>query len=173
MINALINCKYALLFAATWTLMNSVVSYFQYKLQPCTRTINQILFDIFPAQVKNHVDSHALWAQPLGVVSLRCHTNAAPTKHLQRCPTCSAQPNIILISPSLFLSPFEEYFSQHLGEYENVLAALEDLNMSILKAMDKTKKVRWISSNSRRRSPQRRKKKHGNRYNLDLLFVIY
>uniref|UniRef100_A0AAX7TIR0 ABM domain-containing protein n=1 Tax=Astatotilapia calliptera TaxID=8154 RepID=A0AAX7TIR0_ASTCA len=32
------------------------------------------------------------------------------------------------------------YFSQHLGEYENVLAALEDLNMSILKAMDKTKK---------------------------------
>uniref|UniRef100_A0A674NGP2 N-terminal EF-hand calcium-binding protein 1 n=1 Tax=Takifugu rubripes TaxID=31033 RepID=A0A674NGP2_TAKRU len=33
-----------------------------------------------------------------------------------------------------------EYFSQHLGEYENVLAALEDLNLSILKAMDKTKK---------------------------------
>ncbi|KAG7458137.1 hypothetical protein MATL_G00234930 [Megalops atlanticus] len=33
-----------------------------------------------------------------------------------------------------------EYFSQHLGEYENVLAALEDLNISILKAMDKTKK---------------------------------
>ncbi|XP_067112167.1 N-terminal EF-hand calcium-binding protein 1 [Osmerus mordax] len=33
-----------------------------------------------------------------------------------------------------------EYFSQHLGEYENVLAALEDLNTSILKAMDKTKK---------------------------------
>uniref|UniRef100_A0A8C1B9I0 N-terminal EF-hand calcium binding protein 1 n=1 Tax=Cyprinus carpio carpio TaxID=630221 RepID=A0A8C1B9I0_CYPCA len=33
-----------------------------------------------------------------------------------------------------------EYFSQHLGEYENVLAALEDLNVTILKAMDKTKK---------------------------------
>ncbi|XP_073677408.1 N-terminal EF-hand calcium-binding protein 1 isoform X2 [Garra rufa] len=33
-----------------------------------------------------------------------------------------------------------EYFSQHLGEYENVLGALEDLNVSILKAMDKTKK---------------------------------
>uniref|UniRef100_A0A4W3HVT4 N-terminal EF-hand calcium binding protein 1 n=1 Tax=Callorhinchus milii TaxID=7868 RepID=A0A4W3HVT4_CALMI len=33
-----------------------------------------------------------------------------------------------------------EYFSQHLGEYENVLSALEDLNISILKAMDKTKK---------------------------------
>ncbi|XP_061111168.1 N-terminal EF-hand calcium-binding protein 1 [Conger conger] len=33
-----------------------------------------------------------------------------------------------------------EYFSQHLGEYENVLAALEDLNISILKAMDKTKR---------------------------------
>nr|XP_057902818.1 N-terminal EF-hand calcium-binding protein 1 [Doryrhamphus excisus] len=33
-----------------------------------------------------------------------------------------------------------EYFSQHLGEYKNVLAALEDLNTSILAAMDKTKK---------------------------------
>ncbi|XP_060133697.1 N-terminal EF-hand calcium-binding protein 1 isoform X2 [Zootoca vivipara] len=33
-----------------------------------------------------------------------------------------------------------EYFSQHLGEYENVLSALEDLNLSILKAMDSTKK---------------------------------
>uniref|UniRef100_A0A8C5PMV9 N-terminal EF-hand calcium binding protein 1 n=1 Tax=Leptobrachium leishanense TaxID=445787 RepID=A0A8C5PMV9_9ANUR len=33
-----------------------------------------------------------------------------------------------------------DYFSQHLGEYESVLAALEDLNLSILKAMDKTKK---------------------------------
>lgn len=39
-----------------------------------------------------------------------------------------------------------EYFSQHLGEYENVLAALEDLNLSILKAMDKTKKVSPASS---------------------------
>ncbi|XP_048364452.1 N-terminal EF-hand calcium-binding protein 1 isoform X2 [Sphaerodactylus townsendi] len=33
-----------------------------------------------------------------------------------------------------------EYFSHHLGEYENVLSALEDLNISILKAMDKTKR---------------------------------
>ncbi|KAM8967679.1 N-terminal EF-hand calcium-binding protein 1 isoform 2-T2 [Pelodytes ibericus] len=33
-----------------------------------------------------------------------------------------------------------DYFSQHLGDYETVLAALEDLNLSILKAMDKTKK---------------------------------
>ncbi|KAM4689501.1 N-terminal EF-hand calcium-binding protein 1 [Discoglossus pictus] len=33
-----------------------------------------------------------------------------------------------------------DYFSQHLGEYESVLAALEDLNLSILKAMDKTKR---------------------------------
>ncbi|XP_039593098.1 N-terminal EF-hand calcium-binding protein 1 isoform X2 [Polypterus senegalus] len=39
-----------------------------------------------------------------------------------------------------------EYFSQHLGEYENVLAALEDLNISILKAMDKTKKSYQESS---------------------------
>lgn len=32
-----------------------------------------------------------------------------------------------------------DYFSQHLGEYLNVLAALENLNVAILKAMDKTK----------------------------------
>ncbi|XP_034021969.1 N-terminal EF-hand calcium-binding protein 1 [Thalassophryne amazonica] len=32
-----------------------------------------------------------------------------------------------------------DYFSQHLGEYLNVLAALEGLNVAILKAMDKTK----------------------------------
>ncbi|XP_051879362.1 N-terminal EF-hand calcium-binding protein 1 [Pristis pectinata] len=40
-----------------------------------------------------------------------------------------------------------EFFSQHLGEYENVLAALENLNISILKAMDKTKKDYQNSSN--------------------------
>ncbi|XP_049638373.1 N-terminal EF-hand calcium-binding protein 1 [Suncus etruscus] len=40
-----------------------------------------------------------------------------------------------------------EYFSQHLGEYENVLAALEDLNLSILKAMGKTKKGYQDASN--------------------------
>ncbi|XP_032079045.1 N-terminal EF-hand calcium-binding protein 1 [Thamnophis elegans] len=33
-----------------------------------------------------------------------------------------------------------EYFSQHLGAYESVLSALEDLNVAILKAMDTTKK---------------------------------
>ncbi|KAF0034540.1 hypothetical protein F2P81_012298 [Scophthalmus maximus] len=32
-----------------------------------------------------------------------------------------------------------DYFSQHLGEYLNVLSALESLNVAILKAMDKTK----------------------------------
>nr|XP_046192898.1 N-terminal EF-hand calcium-binding protein 1-like [Oncorhynchus gorbuscha] len=32
-----------------------------------------------------------------------------------------------------------EYFSPHLGEYLNVLSALEKLNVAILKAMDKTK----------------------------------
>ncbi|KAG6932626.1 N-terminal EF-hand calcium binding protein 1, partial [Chelydra serpentina] len=40
-----------------------------------------------------------------------------------------------------------EYFSRHLGEYENVLSALEDLNVSILKAMDKTKKGYQKASN--------------------------
>lgn len=46
----------------------------------------------------------------------------------------------------LFSLGLIEYFSQHLGEYKNVLAALEDLNLSILKAMDKTKKVSPVSS---------------------------
>uniref|UniRef100_A0A3B4AXE7 ABM domain-containing protein n=1 Tax=Periophthalmus magnuspinnatus TaxID=409849 RepID=A0A3B4AXE7_9GOBI len=32
-----------------------------------------------------------------------------------------------------------DYFSQHLGEYLNVLSSLESLNIAILKAMDKTK----------------------------------
>ncbi|XP_010120355.1 PREDICTED: N-terminal EF-hand calcium-binding protein 1, partial [Chlamydotis macqueenii] len=40
-----------------------------------------------------------------------------------------------------------EYFSQHLGEYENVLSVLEDLNITILKAMDKTKKGYQEASN--------------------------
>uniref|UniRef100_A0A672TSK7 N-terminal EF-hand calcium binding protein 1 n=1 Tax=Strigops habroptila TaxID=2489341 RepID=A0A672TSK7_STRHB len=40
-----------------------------------------------------------------------------------------------------------EYFSQHLGEYENVLSVLEDLNITILKAMDKTKKDYQEASN--------------------------
>ncbi|NXK57741.1 NECA1 protein, partial [Sylvietta virens] len=33
-----------------------------------------------------------------------------------------------------------DYFSKHLGEYEDVLSVLEELNITILKAMDKTKK---------------------------------
>ncbi|XP_067856868.1 N-terminal EF-hand calcium-binding protein 1-like [Heptranchias perlo] len=39
-----------------------------------------------------------------------------------------------------------EYFSEHLGEYESVLSALEQLNISILRAMDETKKEYQSSS---------------------------
>ncbi|KAM4587258.1 N-terminal EF-hand calcium-binding protein 1 isoform 2-T2 [Odontesthes bonariensis] len=39
-----------------------------------------------------------------------------------------------------------DYFSQHLGEYLNVLSALETLNVAILKAMDKTKEEYQDSS---------------------------
>jgi len=35
-----------------------------------------------------------------------------------------------------------DYFAKHMGDYEGVLASLETLNLSILKAMDFTKKVR-------------------------------
>ncbi|KAG7468635.1 hypothetical protein MATL_G00145180 [Megalops atlanticus] len=34
-----------------------------------------------------------------------------------------------------------DYFAKHMGDYEDVLASLETLNLSILKAMDFTKKV--------------------------------
>ncbi|XP_030634435.1 N-terminal EF-hand calcium-binding protein 1 [Chanos chanos] len=40
---------------------------------------------------------------------------------------------------SLDTDKLSDYFSQHLGEYLNVLSALEKLNVAILKAMDKTK----------------------------------
>lgn len=43
-----------------------------------------------------------------------------------------------LLNGSAFLP---EYFTPHLGEYVNVLSALEKLNVAILKAMDKTKEV--------------------------------
>ncbi|NXO76306.1 NECA1 protein, partial [Sitta europaea] len=39
------------------------------------------------------------------------------------------------------------YFSKHLGAYKNVLSVLEDLNITILKAMDKTKKASKNFSN--------------------------
>lgn len=44
----------------------------------------------------------------------------------------------LLINKS-YSSP--EYFIPHVGEYVNVLSALEKLNVAILKAMDKTKEV--------------------------------
>lgn len=34
-----------------------------------------------------------------------------------------------------------DYFANHMGDYEGVLASLETLNLAILKAMDFTKKV--------------------------------
>lgn len=53
-----------------------------------------------------------------------------------------------MLSPTCVLNGAErishsppEYFTPHLGEYVNVLSALEKLNVAILKAMDKTKEV--------------------------------
>lgn len=37
-----------------------------------------------------------------------------------------------------------DYFAKHMGDYEGVLASLETLNLSILKAMDFTKRVRGV-----------------------------
>lgn len=39
------------------------------------------------------------------------------------------------------LKKIKDYFAKHMGDYEGVLASLETLNLSILKAMDFTKKV--------------------------------
>uniref|UniRef100_A0A3P8V1J6 N-terminal EF-hand calcium-binding protein 1-like n=1 Tax=Cynoglossus semilaevis TaxID=244447 RepID=A0A3P8V1J6_CYNSE len=42
---------------------------------------------------------------------------------------------------NLDIDKLSDYFTPHLGEYVNVLSALEKLNVAILKAMDKTKEV--------------------------------
>ncbi|KAI6077568.1 N-terminal EF-hand calcium-binding protein 2 [Aix galericulata] len=41
----------------------------------------------------------------------------------------------------------KDYFADHMGDYEDVLASLETLNLSILKAMDYTKRVYESGSN--------------------------
>lgn len=43
---------------------------------------------------------------------------------------------------TMVFSPASDYFSAYLGEYRNVLSALEALNTAVLAAMDKTKLVR-------------------------------
>ena len=43
---------------------------------------------------------------------------------------------------TVVFSPASDYFSAYLGEYRNVLSALEALNSAVLAAMDKTKLVR-------------------------------
>ncbi|NWT78252.1 NECA1 protein, partial [Lanius ludovicianus] len=48
---------------------------------------------------------------------------------------------------NLDMEELSDYFSKHLGEYENVLSVLEDLNITVLKAMGKTKKDYQEASN--------------------------
>ncbi|XP_040426715.1 N-terminal EF-hand calcium-binding protein 2 isoform X3 [Cygnus olor] len=48
-------------------------------------------------------------------------------------------------TPSTRTTP--NYFADHMGDYEDVLASLETLNLSILKAMDYTKRVYESGSN--------------------------
>lgn len=43
---------------------------------------------------------------------------------------------------TVLFCPAPDYFSAYLGEYRNVLSALETLNAAVLAAMDKTKLVR-------------------------------
>uniref|UniRef100_A0AAV2M0M6 Alkylated DNA repair protein AlkB homologue 8 N-terminal domain-containing protein n=1 Tax=Knipowitschia caucasica TaxID=637954 RepID=A0AAV2M0M6_KNICA len=51
-------------------------------------------------------------------------------------------------SDNLDIDQLSEYFSPHLGEYVNVLSALEKLNVAILKAMDKTKEFAYRANRS-------------------------
>ena len=54
---------------------------------------------------------------------------------------------------TMAFSPASDYFSAYLGEYRNVLSALEALNSAVLAAMDKTKLVRmglWEGSRAGR-----------------------
>lgn len=57
---------------------------------------------------------------------------------------------------TMVFSPASDYFSAYLGEYRNVLSALEALNSAVLAAMDKTKLVRmglwWWSRRVHKRS---------------------
>lgn len=48
----------------------------------------------------------------------------------------------VLRSLTTVFCPAPDYFSAYLGEYRNVLSALETLNAAVLAAMDKTKLVR-------------------------------
>ncbi|CAJ1085465.1 N-terminal EF-hand calcium-binding protein 1-like [Xyrichtys novacula] len=57
------------------------------------------------------------------------HTSLMVSSLTSRCRSC--------ITPST--DSRQTYFSPHLGEYVNVLSALEKLNVAILEAMDKTK----------------------------------
>ncbi|KFP19619.1 N-terminal EF-hand calcium-binding protein 2, partial [Egretta garzetta] len=41
-----------------------------------------------------------------------------------------------------------DYFADHMGDYEDVLASLETLNLSILKAMDYTKRVSYSATHA-------------------------
>lgn len=56
--------------------------------------------------------------------------------------SCSYSLIVMTLTGFFFCYSLLDYFSQHLGEYLNVLSALESLNIAILKAMDKTKEVR-------------------------------
>lgn len=50
------------------------------------------------------------------------------------------------VTPTFSTSSPPDYFVDHMGDYEDVLASLETLNHSVLKAMGYTKKVsgcRW------------------------------
>lgn len=70
-----------------------------------------------------------------------------PTSFVRMCSNWILETvSFVLSSPLpwtwiLFYPGGPDYFADHMGDYEDVLASLETLNLSILKAMDYTKRV--------------------------------
>ncbi|XP_034644535.1 N-terminal EF-hand calcium-binding protein 2 isoform X3 [Trachemys scripta elegans] len=59
----------------------------------------------------------------------------------QTTPAMWIQRSCVQYSLQSWIPSSENYFADHMGDYEDVLASLETLNLSILKAMDYTKRV--------------------------------
>lgn len=79
--------------------------------------------------------------------ALGCLWEAAGTREAER---------EVISKVTVVFSLASDYFSAYLGEYRNVLSALEALNSAVLAAMDKTKLVRmglwWWSRRVHNRS---------------------
>uniref|UniRef100_A0A8D2N1K5 N-terminal EF-hand calcium binding protein 2 n=1 Tax=Zonotrichia albicollis TaxID=44394 RepID=A0A8D2N1K5_ZONAL len=80
------------------------------------------------------------------------NTNCTDAEDALREPTllfCTGSPHwwLGMLTGNVDTKELCDYFADHMGDYEDVLASLEMLNLSILKAMDYTKRVYESGSN--------------------------